>query len=48
MRDEEKRIKEEVTEEKEKVIEISTHAIHGESNFFFLSAFKLQLKLLYA
>lgn len=47
MRDEEKS-EEEVTEEKEEIIEISTHAIHGESNFFFLSAFKLQLQLLYA
>lgn len=47
MRDEEES-EEEVTEEKEEIIEISMHAIHGESNFFFLSAFKLQLQLLYA
>lgn len=39
--------KEEVTGEKEE-IEISTHAIHGESNFFSLSAFTLQLQLLHA
>lgn len=40
--------KEEVTGEKEEVVEISTHAIHGESNFFSLSAFTLQLQLLHA
>lgn len=41
--------KEEVTGEKEEVVEISTHAIHGESNFFslcFYASISIALRLI--